>query len=177
VVIDLNIDIMKIESSSTKGNFIIKNGSLNILELKYENWFSSKARTIYNKDEISIKPQNIWCSKFDIYKNDKDVGDIISNWQGNIIIRNSFKGEIEKSYLLKAKGFWKHKFELIDESENLILVMEPKMSSTSGYDYKIETANNTLNEDQFIELLIYCGFGANLYMVMMSAGMAGFVAT
>ena len=164
---------MKIESSSTKGNFIIKNGSLNILELKYENWFSSKARTNYNKDEISIKPQNIWCSKFDIYKNEKDVGDIISNWQGNIIIRNSFKGEIEKSYLLEAKGYFKKlKFELINESKKLILVMEPKMRAP-GFDYKIETSNNTLSEDELIELLIYCGFGANLYLKTMYASLIG----
>ena len=70
---------MKIESSSSKGNFIIKNDSHNILELKYDNWFSSKAKTNYNENEITIKPQNICCSKFDIYKNDKDIGDIISN--------------------------------------------------------------------------------------------------
>ena len=168
---------MKIESSSSKGNFIIKNDSHNILELKYDNWFSSKAKTNYNENEITIKPQNIWCSKFDIYKNDKDIGDIISNWQGHIIIRISFEGEIEKSYLLKAKGFWKHKFELIDESENLMLVMEPKMSRTGGYDYKTETVINNLNKDQSVELLTYCGFGANLYMTMMSGAIAGIIAT
>ena len=91
--------------------------------------------------------------------------------------RISFEGEIEKSYLLKAKGFWKHKFELIDESENLMLVMEPKMSRTGGYDYKTETVINNLNKDQSVELLTYCGFGANLYMTMMSGAIAGIIAT
>ena len=52
--------------------------------------------------------------------------------------------------------------------------MEPKMKSP-GFDYKIETSNNTLSEDELIELLIYCGFGANLYMQMMSASL-GFAA-
>tara|TARA_Y100001968_G_scaffold331648_1_gene386983 strand:- start:2563 stop:3066 length:504 start_codon:yes stop_codon:yes gene_type:complete len=165
---------MKIEYSRKNDGFFIKNGSKNILLLKYENLFSSKANTNYKNTKISIKPKNIWCSKFDIYKNEEDVGDIISNWQGNIIIRNSFKGETEKSYLLEAKGFWKQKFELINESKKLILVMEPKMRSP-GFDYKIDTSNNTLSEDELIELLIYCGFGANLYMQMMSASL-GFAA-
>ena len=34
----------------------------------------------------------------------------------------------------------------------------------TGFDYKIETLNNSLIEDELIDLLIYCGFGANLYM-------------
>ena len=96
---------MKIEYSRKNDGFFIKNGSKNILLLKYENLFSSKANTNYKNTKISIKPKNIWCSKFDIYKNEEDVGDIISNWQGNIIIRNSFKGESEKSYLLEARDF------------------------------------------------------------------------
>ena len=164
---------MKIEYSRKNDGFFIKNGSKNILLLKYENLFSSKANTNYKNTKISIKPKNIWCSKFDIYKNEKDVGDIISNWQGNIIIRNSFKGEIEKSYLLEAKGYFKKlKFELINESKKLILVMEPKMRAP-GFDYKIETSNNTLSEDELIELLIYCGFGANLYLKTMYASLIG----
>ena len=44
-----------------------------------------------------------------------------------------------------------------------------------GFDYKIETSNNTLSEDELIELLIYWGFGANLYMQMMSV-LLGFAA-
>ena len=77
--------------------------------------------------------------------------------------------------MLEAKGYFKKlKFELINESKKLILVMEPKMRAP-GFDYKIETSNNTLSEDQLIELLIYCGFGTNLYLKTMYASL-GFAA-
>ena len=52
--------------------------------------------------------------------------------------------------------------------------MEPKMRAP-GFDYKKETSNNTLSEDQLIELLIYCGFGTNLYLKTMYASL-GFAA-
>jgi len=141
------------------------------LELKYQNWFSSKAYSKFEGNEIEIKPKNIWCSKFDIFKNKHDKGDIIFNWKGNIIIRIINDEDKEYSYLLKSKGFWKQRFELINEKEDLIFILQPSINWRKlSYNYEIESISNELGGKPLTELLIYCGFGANLYMIMMMAG-------
>ena len=162
---------MKILSSSGKGNFIIEKESKKILELKYKNWFSSSANTEFEDNKIEIRPKNIWNSKFDIYKNNLDKGDIIFNWKGNIIIRLSDEKNTEKSFLLRARGFWNQQFELTDEQDNLIFVLKPSMNwKKLSYNYDIQNLSNTYEEITLVELAIYCGFGANLYMTMAEAG-------
>ena len=163
---------MKIISTSGKGNFKIERDSVEILELVYQNWFSSTASTTYNKTEIEIKSKNVWGSKFDIFKNQIDKGDIIFNWKGDIIIRLIDQSNNESSWLLKSKGFWKQQFELSDENDNLVCILRPNMNwSKLNYNYEIEYFLDTIDQEMIIQLIIYCGFGINLYMTMM-AGVA-----
>ena len=162
---------MFIKSTSSVGNFEIENHEgINILELSYTNWFSSKATTILDSTNIEIKPKNIWASKFDILKNGIDKGDITFNWKGNIIIRLENDENQENEYLLRVTGFWNSGFELIDKNDIKILSMKPNFNwKKISYNYEVEHTSNT-DEHTLTELLIYCGFGANLYMTMMMAG-------
>lgn len=167
---------MKLTSSSGKGDFVLVKEGQNIFELKYTNWFASKARAEWGEESIEIRPKNVWCSKFDIFKNDLDQGDIIFNWKGNIIIRLMQEDGIEKSYLLKAKGFWNQTFELTDEADNVMLLLAPSMNwKKLNYNYDVQQISAACEEERIHELLIYCGFGANLYMTMMATGVAGAV--
>lgn len=167
---------MKLTSSSGKGDFTLVKENQKIFELKYTNWFSSKARTALGEEMIEIRPQNIWCSKFDIFKQDLDQGDIIFNWKGNIIIRLMQEEGVEKSYLLRAKGFWNQSFELTDEADHVILLFAPSMNwKKLNYNYDVQQISEEYDEQRIHELLIYCGFGANLYMTMMATGVAGAV--
>lgn len=164
---------MHIVSTSGKGNFIIENNEQRILELSYENWFSSKSSTEFNEKKITIMPKNFWQSKFDIYKNGHDAGDILFNWKGNVIIRLLDSDHKESSYLLKAKGFWKRQFEFLDENENLICTLIPSLSwKNFRYSYAIEQVSTEIPQDTLVELLVYAGFGANLYMTMIASGSA-----
>ena len=161
---------MKIESTSANGNFEIKNNGKKLLELTYSNWFASNAQTSFNSINIEIKPKNIWQNKFDILKNGIDKGDISFNWKGNVIIKLENENKVQNQYLLKAIGFWKLGFELIDEKENKILSLKPNFNwKKVNYNYEVEL-NNQEDCKESIELLIYSGFGANLYMTMMMAG-------
>ena len=165
---------MKIVSSSGTGNFIIKKESQAVLELKYQNWFSSKASTSFGGQSIEIRPKNIWCSKFDIFRSNQDKGDIIFNWKGHIIIRIIDDDAKENSYLLKAKGFWKQHFELTNEKGDLVFVLKPSMNwKKLSYNYEVEKISDEYGEKMLTELLVYCGFGANLYMTMAAAAATG----
>ena len=92
---------MKIISSSGKGNFkLIKNDD-EVCELAYTNWFSEKAQTALNGNNIVIKPKNIWTSKVDIFKNESQIGDITFNLKGHMVIRLQKANGKEFNYLLK----------------------------------------------------------------------------
>ena len=75
-----------LESIDSRGSFRLLRDGAEQFHLKYQNWFSSKAMTSFNDQDIMMRPKNIWMSKFDIFKDDVDVGDIIFNWMGHVII-------------------------------------------------------------------------------------------
>ncbi len=161
---------MKIESTAARGNFKILNGNECLLEVTYANWFASKAETTFKNTKLEIKPKNIWQSKFSILKNDIPAGSITFNWKGHIIINTLDQEHLKTQYVLRAKGFWHMGFELLDAQEHQLLFLKPNLSWRKvNYNYEIQDCNQELS-DSLIELLVYAGFSANLYMTTMLAG-------
>jgi hypothetical protein len=161
---------MKIDSTSGKGNFKIYKDQKPLLELKYKHWFSSEAYTHYKNIDIQIKSMNIWNSKFDIFKDGVDKGDIIFNWKGQIIIRRIDEQEVEQSFMLKSKGFWRSYFELVDEQGEILFELKPSMNwKKLNFSYEIKRMTTAYEEDFLTEMLVYSGFGANLFMTAMHA--------
>ena len=160
---------MKIISSSGKGNFKLKQEDKEICELVYNNWFSGKARTVINGNNIEIKPKNIWTSKVDIYKNETAIGDITFNLKGQMVIRLEKSDGTECNYVLKNMAKWKLKFEVLNESEKLQFSLNSVNNwSKLNYDYDVEMADFDTEFD-IEELLVYCGYAANLYLALISA--------
>lgn len=160
---------MHIVSSSGKGNFKITEKNSEICELVYTNWFSEKAKTMLNGNQIEIKPKNIWTSKVDIYKNGTNIGDITFNLKGQMIIRLEKSNGTECHYVLKNKAKWKLKFEVYNASETLQFSLHSVNNwNKLNYDYAIEMADYD-SEFDIKELLVYCGYATNLYLAIISA--------
>ncbi len=160
---------MKISSSSGKGNFKLTKDKEEICELIYNNWFSGKATTVLKGNKIEIKPKNIWTSSVEIHKNESKIGDITFNLKGQMVIRLSKPNGEEFNYVMKNKAKWTLKFDVFDESD----VHQFSLNSVNkwtqlNYDYDIEMAAYNSNFD-IEELLVYCGYAANLYLAIISA--------
>lgn len=161
---------MKIVSSSGKGNFKLTENNKDICELVYKNWFSEQAKTILNGNLIEIKPKNIWTSRVDIYKDKTIIGDITFNLKGHMVIRLEKENGKEFNYLLKNKSKWKLRFEVFNESKIQQFSLKSVNNWTKlNYDYDVEMANYN-SEFAIEELLIYCGYAANLYLAIIGAG-------
>lgn len=161
---------MKIVSNSHRGDFQLVEDSVQILEMKYNNWFSGKAQAFFKGQHLEIKPKNLWSSKFNICKNGKEAGSIVFNMSGKINIRIKNEEGQELSFILKPKGMLKLRFELLDEAETSVLMLSTvNYWSKLRYDYQVELGE-MIPELDVQELLIYCGYAANLYMTMMGAG-------
>jgi len=159
---------MKIISSSGKGNFKLIDNDEEICELVYDNWFSGKAKTNLNGNDISIEPKNIWTSKVEIYRDKSKIGDITFNLKGYMVISLKLNGE-EFNYVLKNKGKLKLTFEVFNEAGMKQFSLDSVNNWTKlNYDYTIEIADYT-SEFKIEELLIYCGYAANLYLAIISA--------
>ncbi len=160
---------MKIVSSSAKGNFKLIAQEKEICELVYTNWFSEKAYTTLNGNQIEIKPKNIWTSKVDILKNGQIIGDITFSLKGYMVIRVAHAPKEESNYVLKNKGILKLRFELFDEGNTHQLTMNSLNNwSKLNYDYTIKTEDYT-STLPLEELAVYCGYAANLFLAIMSA--------
>jgi len=165
----------KIVSKSGKGNFsLCDEKKKELCKVTYDNMFSSKARTIINKDQFEIKARNIWWRKFDMFKNGIDIGDIVFNWRGHIIIRILGNDNKEHHFLMKRKGFWKSRFELENENEQKVLTMYAGYNwSKWRYNFDIQVHQQLPSVILSEELLVYCAYAANLYLSQMSAVAAG----
>ena len=163
---------MEITSTSALGNFEIKSDSgERLLELSYSNWFASKAETSFESNKIEIELRNIWHSKFDILKNGVANGDIDIDWKGNVIITLNSVNGVEKQYLLKAVAFWNMGFELLDQNETKILALKQSFNwKRVSYNYDVKIADNQKVNQEMVELVIYSGFAANLFMAMAMGG-------
>lgn len=160
---------MKIISSSAIGNFKLIDRDQEIYELEYNNLFSQKAKTEFNGNIIEIRPKSIWTSKASIYKNQKEIGDISMNLKGQIVIKLLTAKGNEFNFFMKNKGLWNPKFKVFNDAK----VLQFSLNSANNwkklnYDYTIEMAEFR-SEFDFKELLIYCGYAANLYLALISA--------
>jgi hypothetical protein len=166
---------MHIEAISGKGSFQIIKGAMTLLEIKSTNWFSTRVVTRFRGVNYEINPNNFWRTKFEILKNKTKKGDLHYNWKGHISL-NLWDESLgrEKHYVLKAKGFLKRYFNLLDEEENVVLVLRSKLNWRKfGYNYEIEDFHVFDVEEELPEMLIYCGFAANLYMSKKAQQSAG----
>jgi len=155
-----------LESTSSKGSFQLLRDGHHRFELAYKGWFSSNARSAYNGQSIEIKSKNIWMSKFDIWKDGQDCGDIIFNWMSHVIIRlTRADGSGEDEFLLKHRGILSTQYELWNADERHLLTLKAGFNwSKFKYNYSVEDEDHEYPQDVLDELLIYCGFAANLHM-------------
>lgn len=160
----------KLAAKSGKGNFDIVTPDEQVLtSFTYEDWFASKGVSEFNGNEYEFKPANIWWSKINVYRNGILTGDIVFNWKGNIIIQLKTQNGEEKKFALIAKGVWNFRFVLEDEHNQELLVMTTSFKwNKLHYEYLVNTSNGGSENTDFIELLLCCGYGANLYMTMMT---------
>lgn len=155
-----------LESTSSKGSFRLLREGQSRFELAYKGWFSGEAMTAFNGQDIKIKSKNIWMSKFDIFKNELDCGDIIFNWMSHVIIRlTRADGAGEDEFLLKHRGILSTQYELWSANERHLLTLKAGFNwSKFKYNYSVEDEDHEFPQDVLDELLIYCGFAANLHM-------------
>lgn len=156
---------MEIVSTKNKG-FIIRDEAADLIDVRYKNYFSSTATTVFEGTDIEIKPKNMWNSKFDIIKNNVDCGDIHFNWKSQIIIQFYDETMLESKWLVSPKGFASKWFEVTGEGNELYLKISAKLNwKRMKYSYSVEQESTNMSDHDLLELLIYCAYGINLYMI------------
>ena len=161
-----------LESTDSRGSFRLLRDGAEQFQLQYQNWFSSKAETDFNDQQIMMKSKNIWMSKFDIFKDGVDVGDIIFNWMGHVIIRlTRADGSGEDEFLLKHRGVLSSQYELRTETDKHLLTLKAGFNwKKFKYNYDVIRQDHDYPDVVLNELLIYCGFAANLHMTNSGMG-------
>lgn len=161
---------MKIISSSSKGNFIYEKNNCKVLELIFSGWFSNKANTNYKNKEIKIEPNNFWKNKFKISEDENEKGAINFSFKNNITIQFIDESSKNQIFEMKCKGFWKSRYEIQDQNQNLMITIHPKMNwKKLKQNYEIVDHSNSIAKSYFDELIIYCGFSIVIYSRIISS--------
>lgn len=160
---------MKLVSNGIKGNFKLFHKEEEICEVIYTNWLKGSACTLVDGHKLELTPANLWTRKVKILKEHQLIGDISYNPKGFMTINLFRRDQTPHSFYLKNSGIWKFKMELFDSDGHCILIMSSENKWTKlNYDFHIDILNSNLTIN-YNELVIYCGYAANLYLKMISA--------
>ncbi len=141
--------------------------------VNYESIWNSNASFNLGNSAYDIKSANSWQSKFDIFKDGKDIGDIDYNWKGDIIIRLKNEGNMTKHFVLKCSNMFSMVFQLKDFLTNHLWSIKPQWTWKSmNYSFFItresgfEEEENEVNESELMVAAIYASI---LYLKMAAA--------
>jgi hypothetical protein len=161
---------LSIRSTSIKGSFeVLQEESTLLYVVDYVNWYSGEATSNFGGNTYAIRPANFWQSQFNVFRNDQITAKICFNWKGEIIITYTNTNGIENEFLFQYKGIWKFRFILSDRSGNELLAMASSWSNLK-YHYDVSVADGPFAENDMKELVMICGYSANLYMNTMMIG-------
>lgn len=149
------------------GEFLILDAKGDALTIfTYKGWISSTGSARVEEDVIKIKSHDDRDTSFEIFRNKKEIGHIIFNWRGFIVITMKDAGGKAHEYMLKKTG--KAVWVLEDEHEKEVLTMRSDTHwSRVSYSYKIRIRGKITVHP--LELLIACGYGTNLNTSMVAA--------
>lgn len=151
-----------------KRSFTLSKNDKELVELKYHKWSYAKGDFYLGEKFVSINPQNVWGRKLDILKNNVDVGDIIFNWKGHVIIQIEDVNYKMQEYLMKPSGFMHRVYTVYNSNDRVLFKIHPKFSWKSfRTNFSIEIEEFSFNDKELTfleELMVYMVFCINLKM-------------
>ena len=160
-----NLTLMKIKSLNHRGDFQIVEENESLLISTYEKNLCNRMTTQINGHTLTIEPKDNWQSSFQITRDGNHEGEILFNWNGDIILSASNeKGR--SNWIVRKKGFWSFYFEVQDADENTLIIVQPASFNSEIYrfDYEIQFLSvEHMTRNELLELLTYIVFGINLY--------------
>ncbi len=164
----------KVTSKNKKFKIAVLDSKAEICTVHYESIWNSNASFSLENNNYLIKASNMWQTKFDIFKNGSDIGDIDYNWKGEIIIRLKNYELMTKHFILKCNNSFTMEFSLKDFLTNKLWSIKPQWEWKSfNYSFYITREEGLEEEENNVdetELLVAAIYAVNLYLRMASNG-------
>lgn len=153
-------DNYRIISEGGVGEFSILNAAGDhVTVFSYRGWFSSTGSASTERGRVTIKARDKWQTSFVIQRSRKNIGEIIFNWRGNIVITLTDSNNSTCQFLLEDSG--DSKWVLKDQKGHQVLSMLMQSHwSKKNTEYQVKVKRKTLV--YMDELLIACGYATNL---------------
>lgn len=132
----------------------------------YRGWFSTNGSAATPRGKVSIKSRDRWQTSFIIQRSRKNIGEIIFNWRGSIMIALSDADNVLRRFLLEQSGT--SKWLLTDERKNPVLSLKSVshwLKKNAEYHVVVTKKTSVYTE----ELLIACGYATNLNATKVAA--------
>jgi hypothetical protein len=147
-----------------------------LVSVFYESIWNSNASFSLEGESYEIKSSNAWQTKFDLFKNEIDIGDIDYNWKGEIIIRLKNNDLMTKHFILKCTNMFMSEFSLKDFLTNKLWSIKAQWEwKAFNYVFYISREEGFEEEENNVdemELLVAATYAAILYLRMASSASA-----
>lgn len=156
----MNKDTYTIISKGGVGEFSVLNAAGDhVTVFSYKGWFSSTGSASTQTGRITIKAKDKWQTSFVIQRSRKNIGEIVFNWRGNIVIALKDSNDSTCQFLLEDSG--ESKWLLKDQKGHSVLSMLMRSHwSKKNTEYHVEIKRKI--SASIDELLIACGYATNL---------------
>jgi hypothetical protein len=153
-------DVYRIISEGGVGEFSVLNAAGDhVTVFSYRGWFSSTGSAPTERGRVTIKARDKWQTSFIIQRSRKNIGEIIFNWRGSIVIALTDSNDSVCQFLLEDSG--NSKWLLKDQKGHPVLSMLMQSHwSKKNTEYQIKVKRKT--SAHIDELLIACGYAVNL---------------
>lgn len=139
-----------------------------VTSLTYISALNTEAKFTLGEDYYHIKAYNAWQTRFDVFKNNRDIGDIDYNWKGQIILRLKNEDDLTKHFIVRIKNFWTSTYEIKDFLTQQIFIISPLFDwKKFDYNFQIKAGDNLHEHENMTNdiVLILMGFySINMYM-------------
>lgn len=117
----------------------------------YSSWLT-EAWLKTDDGELRLKQKNFWSTSLLIWQNTTCVGELTSNWKGEIIINLRQPSHLEM-YRVKGRGFLNYHFILLNRDGVALATITPSFKwSKLSYEFSIETHRNDSTDNRLLLL-------------------------
>jgi hypothetical protein len=163
-----------IRTANARGNFSLLNQAGEpVSTLSYPKWYSTHAVLGLGARTFSLQKTGVWHRDARLQEGDTLRGEVTFDWRGRVAISLG-AGEAVARFLLRRKGSFKPRFELLDEEEQVVAVMHTRFRwQTLSYNTDVSWQGQRGNELGRTLLLTLTGHAIHQLIRQQAAAVSG----
>ncbi len=141
---------------------IIEKGNEVLGQLAMIGWTGCKGIVELTDTEYEIAHANFWGTRYEILKDGRNIGEMTTNWKGEILINLTDRDHQPVQFKMKYRGFFNFRFEVWVNQQFHLLTLHPESNWFKTH-YRVEVHNSNYSPFPIKELMAIIAYGTKIF--------------